>query len=572
MMTAFPAAAAVQPTRCGPEFVVPSDTTDSAAGASVARAPDGGFLVLWSGTHSPGDDSDSQSFQARRFDAFGAPIGGQFQVNTLTTGFQSRPRVVSTPDGFFVVWSSQTGLGGDTQQAIEARRLDTLGQPTGPELQVNDSSPVNQSGAQLSADPAGGVVVVWLSDDSAGSDTSSTSIQGRRFDAAGAPIGSKFQVNTFTDGVQREPAVASNDAGAFVVTWTNGEYDATIAARRYDATGDPDGDEFQVTAASSPSTYRSAIAGSPDGAFVIAWSEASDIRARRYDAAGQPLGADFQVNSFTPNIQYGPALARADDGSFTIAWTSWSTGGTDQSFTNVQMRRLDPNGVPIGADVQVNTSTKGRQEGPAIASLGGEDFVIVYSGYDQDSPTFQNHLWGQRFAVTCITTTTTSTSSTTLPTSLLPGKTLRLSAAKGRKHAGDVVLRLTSRDAAITAGRGAGSADDPTLHGGSVAVRLDGWDDDAAVALPAAGWRQIRNGWRYRGSEGSVTVKDGKRLDVSLVLDGVSLQSSDPTPIDVVLRLGEQQLCLAFQPGTATIKRHSIVAHDGAAPNACLTP
>lgn len=518
-----------------------------------------------------GDDTDGYSIQARRFDVFGAPIGDQFQVNTLTTGYQSLPRIVSTPDGFFVVWQSQTGVGGDTQQAVEARRFDVLGQPVGPEFQVNDSSPLNQGGGEVAVDPAGGVVVVWLSADSVGDDTSSLSIQGRRFDATGAPVASQFQVNTVTSGVQQYPAVATDDAGGFVVTWTNGEYDATIAARRYDSSGDPVGDEFQVSGPPTSRTYGTAVAASPDGAFVITWSEDSDIRARRFDAAGQPLGGDFQVNSFTTSIQYGPTLARADDGSFTVAWTSWESGGTDHSFTNVQMRRLDPNGVPIGADVQVNTTTKGRQEGPAIASLGGEDFVVVWSGYDQDSPTFQLHLWGQRFAVTCVTTTTTSTSSTTLPTSLLGSKTLRLSPGNG-KHAGTVALRLASRDGAIDAGRGAGSADDPTLHGGSLALRLNAWDVDASIALPAAGWRQVRNGWRYRGSEGAVTVKDGKRLNASLALQGVSLQSIDPTPIDVLLRLGEQQLCLAFQPGTATLKRRSIVAHDGAAPSACLLP
>src|SRR5262249_61931887 len=158
-----------------------------------------------------------------------------------------------------------------------------------------------------------------------------------------------------------------------------------------------------------------------------------------------------------------------------------------------------------------------------------------------------------------------------LPTSLLGGKTLRLSPGKG-KHRDAVTLRLASRDGAIDAGRGAGSADDPTLHGGSLHVRLAAWDIDASVALPASGWRQIRNGWRYRGDEGVVSVKDGKRLRVSLALAGIDLQSTDPTPIDVLLSLGEQQLCLAFQPGTATLKHHSIVARDGAAPTACLAP
>src|SRR5262245_3299048 len=209
LMMALPARAATQPTPCGPEFLVPSDTIGSHGGGSVARAPGGGFLVVWTGTNGPGDDRDAYSIQARRFDAFGAPIGEQFQVNVLTTGYQSRPRVASTPDGFIVVWTSQTGVGGDTHQAIEARRFDALGQPIGPELQVNDSSPLDQGGAELAVDPAGAGVIVWLSADSAGDDTSSTSIQGRRFDATGTPLASQFQVNTVTVGVQHDPSVAT---------------------------------------------------------------------------------------------------------------------------------------------------------------------------------------------------------------------------------------------------------------------------------------------------------------------------------------------------------------------------
>src|SRR5207344_2914231 len=137
--------------------------------------------------------------------------------------------------------------------------IDATGQPIGPEFQVNDSSPQNQGGAELAVDPAGGAVVVWLSADSAGDDTSSTSIQGRRFDATGAPLASQFQVNTVTDGMQHDPAVATDAASGFVVAWNNGEYDPIIAARRYDASGVPDGDEFAVSVAPAAQAYGTAI-------------------------------------------------------------------------------------------------------------------------------------------------------------------------------------------------------------------------------------------------------------------------------------------------------------------------
>jgi hypothetical protein len=313
------------------------------------------------------------------------------------------------------------------------------------------------------------------------------------------------------------------------------------------------------------------VAVAPDGAFVVAWSEQGDIHAARFDAAGQGLGGDFQVNSFVTGIQYAPVLARAADGSPAAVWTSWESAGTDQSFTNVQLRRLDAAGMPIGADVQVNTSTAGRQEGPAIASLGGEDFVVAWSGYDHNEPTFRSRVWGQRFASTCVTTTTTSTSTTPLPTALVQGNTLRLAPGKG-KHAGTLAARLVSHDPVVSAGRGAGSADDPTLHGGLVRIHSAAWGLDASHALAAADWRRTRSGWRYAAGGDKVVVKNGKLLRMSTTVDDTSVSATDPTPVDVLVQLGALRLCLAFQPGTAVMKRRGVVAHDGAAPSACLAP
>jgi len=38
-----------------------------------------------------------------------------------------------------------------------------------------------------------------------------------------APVGSEFQVNTYTTSFQRNPAVASDAAGNFVVVWDSSE-------------------------------------------------------------------------------------------------------------------------------------------------------------------------------------------------------------------------------------------------------------------------------------------------------------------------------------------------------------
>lgn len=52
------------------------------------------------------------------------PEGGQFQINAYTTSHQSAPSVARTPDGGFVVWHSVSGsLGGDLSgDGIQGRR------------------------------------------------------------------------------------------------------------------------------------------------------------------------------------------------------------------------------------------------------------------------------------------------------------------------------------------------------------------------------------------------------------------------------------------------------------------
>src|SRR5947209_17073052 len=63
------------------------------------------------------------------------PAGIEHQVNTVTMGQQTLPRVAALPAGSVVVW--QTNKGGDTAADIAARRYDAAGNSAGSEFQVN---------------------------------------------------------------------------------------------------------------------------------------------------------------------------------------------------------------------------------------------------------------------------------------------------------------------------------------------------------------------------------------------------------------------------------------------------
>ena len=66
--------------------------------------------------------------------------------------------------------------------------------------------------------------MVW---ESLGQDGSSDGIFGRRFNVSGNPAGDEFQVNSTSPGAQVSPAVASDGSGDFVVVWEGPDGNAT---------------------------------------------------------------------------------------------------------------------------------------------------------------------------------------------------------------------------------------------------------------------------------------------------------------------------------------------------------
>jgi hypothetical protein len=141
------------------------------------------------------------------------------------------------------------------------------------------------------------------------------------------------------------------------------------------------------------------------------------------------------------------------------------------------------------------------------------------------------------------------------------------------------LLVSSQSDAALTLGDGAGSADDPTLHGGSLLVT----SSSAAGAftdlypLEAAGWsakekKGTVTGYTFKGGGPvtSVKVKDGKTLVVKGKGSGLGHDlDDDPDPVAVVLTIGQHAYCLEFG-GTPKFKPgKSYVAKKAPAPGGC---
>jgi len=338
----------------GSQFQVNTYTTLQQLNPRVGPDGAGGFVVVWDTFGGGGTDTSFRSIQGQRYDSTGTPVGGEFQVNTTTTQRQEKPALGSDgAGGFVVVWESPYGSGSDgSLLGVHAQRFDSTGAPVGGEFQVNTYTTSNQEDAAVGADGAGGFVVVWESDGSGGTDVSGFSIHGQRYDGSGTPVGGEFQVNTYTTNWQRRPAIAADGTGGFVVVWESyGGGGMVISSinvhgQRYDGSGTPVGGEFQVNTYTTDGQVSTTIGSDGAGGLIVTWSsdgssgtDQSDfsVQGQRYDSSGTPFSSQFQINTNTVGTQGGSTAGPDGAGGFWVVWSGDSDGSGDGG---VWMRRV----------------------------------------------------------------------------------------------------------------------------------------------------------------------------------------------------------------------------------------
>lgn len=271
--------------------------------------------------------------------------------------------------------------------------------PIGPEVKVNTHTTGPQYNAKVISLSDGSLVVAWESYDQ---DGSGFGIYGQRYSNDGIPIGSEFQINTYTAGDQSSPLITALSNGGFVVTWGSYNQDGSgwgLYGQRFDANGNQAGAEFQINTYTQSWQYMSDVISLKNGAFVVTWtSESQDrdsggIYAQRYSAEGTPAGAEFRINTHTTGDQRLASGAALADGGFVVAWTS---SGQDGSGKGVYAQRFSADGTSVGAEFQVNTYTWHDQWGPmSVTGTPDGGFVITWVSDVQDGG-YQGH-YGQRY-------------------------------------------------------------------------------------------------------------------------------------------------------------------------------
>ncbi|MCP5224097.1 MAG: cadherin-like domain-containing protein [Thauera sp.] len=372
----------------GLEHEVNTTVAGQQTNPAIAHLADGGYVVVW--TDEGGADGSSYGVYGQRYDAGDNAVGGEFRVNTTTTGAQYEPQVVGlSGGGFAVVWRSDNQDGSGA--GVYAQVFDGLGAAVGGETLVNTMTTSNQYQPDVAASADGGFVVAWYHDYYSASNAEYADIFFQRLDASGAKIGAETRANpplgsTFV--YQSEPSIAWLEDGGFVVVWTDSSgTDGNgygVFGQRFDASGNAVGTAFRANTYTDGSQHEPDVAALDDGGWIAVWrSEGQDLSsagvyAQRYAADGTTVGAEFRVNTTTSSNQYEPVVTGLANGGWVVSWTdAYGAANTYDVF----LQQYDAAGRQVDGETLVNSYVPSVQQQPAITAMADGGFVVAWSSY-----------------------------------------------------------------------------------------------------------------------------------------------------------------------------------------------
>ncbi|MGB0466608.1 MAG: tandem-95 repeat protein [Pontibacterium sp.] len=319
--------------------------------------------------------------------------GAEFLVNTDTAGDQTAPTVTALSGGGFVaLWTDANPASGDGEgSAITGQLFADDGTLLGEAFQVNSSSASNQEAPTVTALAEGGFVALWTDWSQTGEDADSTAVRGQLFTADGTRQGSEFLVNTTTAGYQSTATVTAQADGGFVALWMDWSENATLGTnvmgQRFAADGSKTGDEFIISNLSAGNQEGPAITALANGSFVALWQDysltgpdqdSSAVRGQLFDSMGNKSGAELQINTSTAGYQSEPTVAALDTGGFIAVWEDWSATGGDTEGTAIRGQQFDAQGIKVGEELLVNSTTASFQFTPSVVAQPGGGFVVAW--------------------------------------------------------------------------------------------------------------------------------------------------------------------------------------------------
>jgi RHS repeat-associated protein len=212
-------------------------------------------------------------------------------------------------------------------------------------------------------------------------------------DSQGVTTSNEFLVNTFTQGNQSIPQVATLLNNESVVVWQSlddgaGDPDGGISGQRLDADGNKLGSEFLVNTTTAGLQSKPSVAHLGNGSFIVVWSSpvpdpgplpplllpTVNTVGQLFDVNGNKIGTEFVINNVT--IFSSPAIANLGNGESLVVWTE--SDFTNPSPLTIKAQNLASDGSLIGTSFEINTSPVDIGAQPDVATLNDGSVVIVW--------------------------------------------------------------------------------------------------------------------------------------------------------------------------------------------------
>lgn len=286
------------------------------------------------------------------------------------------------------------------------------------------------------------------------------------------------------------------------------------------------------------------------------------------DPSNDVVTAELRALSPPLHVQVAPSDERG--GALDVTWVPPAEVETDDATSPVVGYRIERSDVAGGSRELAGEATTSRFRDALLQTDQTYCYAVV------------------AFDDTGVLSAPSAESCSTVPASApaigqrLTGATLRLT-ADAAKPSGRA-LSVVSKDPTLAIGAGNGSAADPVLHGATLDVGSGSGDTFAGrYELPAHNWSYLgapgRNlGYRYReknrlspaGPVTSIVVKTGKNVRIAARGAALALTlAAVPDPVDIVLALGEQELCMRFGGDVEHLMGKRFTARRAPAPPHC---
>lgn len=322
-------------------------------------------------------------------------------ADQVTVASSSSSRLFS-PSVAFADGQAVLALWEDSDDGIVARRIGSTGDLSSTAQLVSNDLPASipyKGPVTLQRDPValplggGEFLALWKQEqqevrvDVLFQDTQvvASTIQARRFNAAGRPIGRQFALSDGDLGLESAPQAVRLASGRVMVVWqTKVDRDpAGVYGRFLGARGVPHGEPFRIDDPIDEAGERPALAPLPGGGFAVTWQEccdaggSPDVMARAFAGNGTALGAPFRVNAEARGDQVWPTVAAGSDGDLLVAWMGPGAGNEGREF-RVYGQKVATDGTRIGPE-RVLSSGVGRAHGAPTLAVLPDGYALIWT-------------------------------------------------------------------------------------------------------------------------------------------------------------------------------------------------